>query len=72
MVKLPNIPAKIVSAEVVGGGNAEVRQLESGIEISVASKYRNPNDTVIALKLDSPAMNIAAMDVVAPVAAKIK
>jgi alpha-L-fucosidase len=71
-VKLPYIPAKIVSAKVLGGGKAEVRQTESGIQISVAPKYRNANGTVVALKLDSPAMNIAAMNVAAPVAAQTK
>jgi len=61
-VKLPEIPAKIVSAKVLGGGKAEVRQTESGIEISVAAADRDASDTVVTLKLDSRAQTIPAID----------
>jgi alpha-L-fucosidase len=61
-VKLSGIPAKIVSAKVPGGGKAEVRQTECGIEISVAAADRDANDTVITLKLDSKAEKIPAID----------
>ncbi len=63
-VKLPNIPAKIVSAKILGGGKADVRQMESGIEISVAPANRNANDTAIILKLDSDALKIPAVAIV--------
>ena len=62
-VKLPNIPAKIASAKVLGGGEARVHQTESGIEISVAPAIRDANDTVVALKLDSDALKIPAVTV---------
>lgn len=61
-VKLPGIPARIVSAGVLGGGRAEVRQTESGIEISVAATERDASDTVVKLKLDSSAQTIPAID----------
>jgi len=61
-VKLSGIPARIVSARVLGGGKAEVHQTESGIEISVAAADRDASDTVITLKLDSNAQNIPAID----------
>ena len=62
LVKLPNIPAKIVSAKLPKGGKADVRQTESGIEISVAPAHRDANDSVVALKLDSDAMKIPALE----------
>jgi alpha-L-fucosidase len=61
-VKLSGIPARIVSARVLGGGKAEVRQTESGIEISVAAADRDASDTVITLKLDSNAQKIPTID----------
>jgi len=61
-LRLPRIPANIVSARVVKGGNAIVRPVENGVEITVPTADRDPNDTVVALKLDSNAMNIPAMD----------
>jgi len=60
-LKLPNIPAKIVRAEVLGGSKAEVHQTERGIEISVSPADRNANDTVVMLKLDSDALKIPAL-----------
>jgi len=65
-LKLPRIPANIVSAKVVRGGNAIVRPVENGVEITVPTADRDPNDTVVALKLDSNAMNIPAMDLPSP------
>ena len=62
VVKLPDIPAKIVSAEILGGGRAEFRQTESGIEITVDAALRDTNDTVVALKLDSDALKITAQN----------
>jgi len=62
-VKLPNIPARIISAKILGAGKAEVHQAESGIEISVAPAKREPNGTVVVLKLDSDALKIPALAV---------
>ena len=56
-------PAKIVSAKIPGAGKADVRQTESGIEISVAPADRDASDTVVALKLDSDASKIPAVTV---------
>ena len=62
-VKLPNIPAKIVSAKLLKGGKVKFTQSESEIEISVAAEKRDANDTVIALKLDCDASEIPALDI---------
>ena len=67
-VKLPDIPAKIVSATLLAGGGAEIRQAENGIEISVAPAKRVAPDTVVALRLDTEAMKIPALDVTPPAA----
>ncbi len=60
-VKLPTIPAKIVSARVLGGGRADVHQTESGVEISVAPENRRANDTVVVLRLDSSALALPVL-----------
>jgi alpha-L-fucosidase len=65
-VRLPDIPAKIVSAKLLGGGPAEARQGENGIEISVAPARRDEKDTVIALQLDAEALKIPALEVAPP------
>ena len=61
-VTLPNIPAKIVSAKMLGGGRAEVHQTENGIEMVIAAADRDASDTVIMLNLDSEAQAIPAVD----------
>lgn len=65
-VLLPNIPAKIVGAEILGGGRADVRQTDGGIEISVAPANRDANDTVVVLHLNSDALKIPAVNVSSP------
>jgi hypothetical protein len=62
-VRLPNIPAKIVSAKLLNGGKAEVHQAGSGIEIFVAPANRDVRDTVMVLKLNSAALKIPAVTV---------
>jgi alpha-L-fucosidase len=63
LLKLPDIRAKIVSAKLLHGGKADVRQTGGEIEISVAPAERDASDTVIALKLDSDALKIPAVAV---------
>ncbi len=62
-LRLPAIPVKVVGSRVLTGGRASVRQTESGIDISVAEKDRQPADTVVVLELDGPANRIKAVDV---------
>ncbi|MCC7475391.1 MAG: alpha-L-fucosidase [Pirellulales bacterium] len=66
-IRFPALPAKIVGSRILGGGNAEVRQTTSGIEISVAEEYRSQLDTIVALELDCQAGKLAAMDVPRPI-----
>jgi alpha-L-fucosidase len=64
---LPAIPAKIVRASALTGGEVTFAQTENGIEISVPPDHRSDLDAIIALELDQPANAIApvAVDAVA-------
>lgn len=52
---LPSLPAKIVRASALTGGDASFSQSENGIEISVPEFARNSMDTIVVLQLDSSA-----------------
>ena len=60
---LPPLPAKIVKSHVLTGGAATVKQTEAGIEISVPAASRQEIDTIVALELDKPAMEISSISV---------
>jgi alpha-L-fucosidase len=68
-IKLPGIPAKIVSARLLNGGKADVHQTDSGVAISVAPAARDEIDTVVALKLNIEALTIPALEVPVAVSA---
>jgi alpha-L-fucosidase len=55
---LPGIPAKIVRAVVLTGGEANVTQRDERIEISVPTARRGDIDTIIALDLDKSAADL--------------
>jgi alpha-L-fucosidase len=55
---LPALPAKVVGASILTGGESKFSQSESGIEISVPESARNDMDTIVRLQLDSPAGSI--------------
>ncbi len=57
-LKLPALPAKILKSSVLTGGQATVSQTEAGIEITVAKADRQEIDTIIALEIDKPAMEL--------------
>ena len=67
-LKLPDIPAKIASAKLLGGRNVGFHQTRSGIEISVPAVQRDANDTVIVLRLKGEAMTIPALAIIPAVA----
>ena len=60
---LPAIPAKVVRAVALTGGEAAVTQTEAGIEISVPAANRNATDTIIEIQLDQSAGTIALTEV---------
>ena len=63
VLTLPALPAKIVQSHVLTGGQATVKQTESGIEISVPKSDRQEIDTIVVLQLDKPAIDIAPIAV---------
>jgi alpha-L-fucosidase len=52
---LPAIPARIVGASLLAGGDVRVEQSERGIELSLPPAAPDGIDTVIVLRLDAPA-----------------
>lgn len=71
-LKLPSIPRKVMEVRLLGGGKVEFRQTGSGIELAVPDSDRKPIDTVIALGLDGPALELAALEVPEPVSLATK
>jgi len=62
-LRLPSIPAKVLSARVLEGGGARFRQTDQGIELTVPAPEQDPADTVVVLELDRPAGPIAPVAV---------
>ncbi|HWI56165.1 MAG TPA: alpha-L-fucosidase [Bacillota bacterium] len=55
---LPAIPAKITAARVLTGGSVHCKQTDTGIRLAVPAATQAPMDTLIALDLDKPAMDL--------------
>jgi alpha-L-fucosidase len=62
-LKLPPIPATILSSSVLTGGTAAVKQTQEGIEISVSREHQQDIDTIVVLELDGPADELAPVAV---------
>jgi alpha-L-fucosidase len=62
-LKLPALPAKVARSRLLGDGKVEARQTAEGLEITLPEGGRQPLDTVVAIELDRPALDIPAMDV---------
>ncbi len=58
-LRLPPIPATIMSSLVLTGGAAAVKQTPEGIEISVSREHQQDMDTIVVLELDGPADELA-------------
>jgi alpha-L-fucosidase len=58
LLTLPPLPAKIVNSRVLTGGRADVKQTAAGLEIAVPKSDRQEIDTIVALELDKPALDI--------------
>ncbi|MGA2866286.1 MAG: alpha-L-fucosidase [Verrucomicrobiota bacterium] len=63
VLKLPGISSKVARSRVLSGGQAEVRQTETGLEVFVPERDRQPIDTVVALELEGAALDLPAVDV---------
>ena len=60
---LAPIDKAIVSARVLTGGTVEFEQSDEGIKIVVPSEHRDAIDTIVALELDGPAIDVAPREV---------
>jgi alpha-L-fucosidase len=56
---LPAIPAKVISARALNGAEVKYTQSADGIALQVSPGKRDADDTVIALEIDRPAMDLA-------------
>jgi alpha-L-fucosidase len=65
-LQLPAIPAKVTSARVLTGGKVRFQQTGSGLAFNLEARYQQTIDTLIALDLDRPAMEIAPVRVTTP------
>ncbi len=65
-LKLPPIPAQVLRGRLLGGKNVDVRGTAASIEVSVPASDREALDTVVALDLDGPALDLAAVAVLSP------
>ena len=60
---LPALPAQVIKSRVLSGGKAEVKQTAAGMEISVPKTDRQEIDTIVALEIDRPAIELAPLAV---------
>jgi len=63
VLTLPALPAKIVKSSLLTGGHVKVSQTEEGIAISVPKADRQKTDTIVVLRLNKPAIDIAPIAV---------
>jgi len=61
-VKLPSIPASLVQARLLSGGNVEAKQSENRLEISVKETERLPVNTVVKLEFDRDVMQLPVLN----------
>lgn len=57
-LEVPNVPAKVTRASLLGGGAATVDVADGKLLIGVAESSRDPVDTVVRLELDRSAMSL--------------
>jgi len=62
VLSLPAIPAKVLSAKSLNGGEVGFSQDEQGLTIRLDPQFHHELDTVIALTLDGDAMDIEPID----------
>lgn len=72
VVRLPAITPQVVQSRVLGGGSADVRQTPEGLTVSVPATDRQAIDTIVALELNGPALELPTCKVVGPVALSAK
>jgi alpha-L-fucosidase len=62
VLELPALPAKIVSAECLTGGEVEYTQTADQVVIKIDPKYHRIPDTIVKLTLETDAMDIEPIE----------
>ena len=57
-LKLPPLPSKVLSAKCLTGGEAAFEQTEGSLTVKVPAAQQQEIDTLVALELDRPAMDL--------------
>jgi len=63
---LPPIDKRVLGGTLLTGGKVNLRQTQDGIAVTAPKQYHQDIDTIVMLKLDGPASEIAPMDVDQP------
>ncbi|MEI8038533.1 MAG: alpha-L-fucosidase [Verrucomicrobiota bacterium] len=63
VIKLPALPAKVVSAILLTGGEVKTSQSDTELTLTLAPKNPKEIDVVVKLELDKAAMDIAPINV---------
>jgi len=61
-LKLPPLPSKVLSAKCLTGGEAAFEQTEGSLTVKVPAAQQQEIDTLVALELDRPAMDLDPID----------
>ncbi|MCX8496942.1 MAG: alpha-L-fucosidase [Akkermansiaceae bacterium] len=59
---LPALPAKVVSSRLLTGGEVTVTASETSIDVAFSPKNRDNIDTIVALELDRPTMELKVIN----------
>ena len=62
-LELPAVAAGVKAAKALTGGSVQIKQTDSGITLTLAVESQAALDTLIALDLDKPAMDLPAVSV---------
>lgn len=60
---LPPLPAKVTSSRILTGGKVTLNQTGEGLGIHVAKADRHEIDTIVALEIDKPSLELAPIPV---------
>jgi alpha-L-fucosidase len=60
-ITLPPIAPRILKHRVLTGGEAAVKQTDTGIEVTLPAAQRDATDTIVKLELDAPAKEIPVL-----------
>jgi len=61
VLELPALPAKVLGAKILSGGKVKVEQTKTVLRIELDQKHHQLPDTIIALELDQPALELAVI-----------